>query len=396
MIGTANVIDRVPNRAGAWAAILYVAIAGNMFIALSPIFWGGFSHYLHFDDARIGNIMSSEFFGATAATVAGILYMHRERMNLRTVTFVALAAYGIGNYLTPLFFEHPQGLRVVRFVCGLSSGTTFLAAATAITALKDASRLIAVFYGAPYFTGTVFQPLMQVIFGKWGFETSFLLITAAVVGSVVVFPFFPKFAGQAAAAQDGVATDKPSLTLLLLLASGLLLQYIANSGVWLFFERLGTLSGHTEQTAANVVGLSTGMGLVGTGVAAVLAHKLKPLYGILIGTGIIIMSSIALHFSRALTVYAGSVATFNVMITFLTPFYFILLVKTFHPAKAVIVGNICLMLGFAFGPLLIGYTVKGNDFSASINVTIGLFLASIAFVFVYAIVAKRVQAASRD
>ena len=394
MIGTVQAIDPAPHRAGVWTAILYIAIAGNMFIALSPIFWGGFSHYLHFDDALIGNIMSSEFFGATAATVAGILYMHRERMNLRNVAFVALAVYGVGNYLTPLFFDHPQELRAVRFVCGLSSGTTFLAAATAITALKDASRLIAVFYGSPYLTGTVFQPLMQVIFGKWGFETSFLLITAAV-GSVAVFPFFPKFAGRAAAAQDGVAVGKPSLTLLLLLASGLLLQYVANSGVWLFFERLGTLSGHTEQTAANIVGLSTGMGLVGTAVAALLAHKLKPLYGILIGTGAIMLSSAALHFSRNLAVYAGSVATFNVMITFLTPFYFILLVRTFHPAKAVIVGNICLMLGFAFGPLLIGYTVSGDDFSASINVTIGLFVMSIVFVLVYAGVAKRLQDVSR-
>jgi hypothetical protein len=382
-------ISVTQNRAGVWASILYVAISGNLFIALSSIFWGGFSEYLHFDDARIGEIMSTEFFGATAATVAAIFYMHRNRMNLRTLTYVALSVYGVGNYVTPSFFDSPQILKAVFFVCGFSSGTIFAAAATAITSQKKASRLVAVFYGTPYITGVIFQPLVHVIFEKWGFNTSFTLIAVVVVASVALFPFFPKYASHEIETDTGDGPAKTSLVLLILLSIALLLQYVANSGLWLFFQRVGTLSGHDQQTTANIVGIGTGMALIGTTLAAVLAKKLNPHHGILLGTGAIVLSSVTLHFSESLAVYAGSVWAFNIMTTFLTPFYFILLVKTFDPAKAVIVGNICLMLGFSLGPLLIGYTVEDGRFAASINSTIALFVVSIVFVLIYAAMAKR-------
>jgi MFS family permease len=377
------------NRAGVWASILYVAISGNLFIALSSIFWGGFSDYLHFDDARIGEIMSTEFFGATAATVAAIFYMHRDRTNLRIVTYAALAVYAVGSYVTPSLFDSPRILKAAFLVCGFSSGTSFAAAATGITSQKNSSRLVAIFYGTPYITGVIFQPLLHLIFDKWGFGASFYLIAAAVAASVVLFPFFPKYAGHEVDQGAGGVPAKTSLVLLLFLSIALLLQYVGNSGLWLFFQRIGTLSGHGEQTTANIVGLGTGMALIGTALAALLAKRLNPLHGILLGTGVIILSSITLHFSKSLAIYAGSMWVFNIMTTFVTPFYFILLVKIFDPAKAVIVGNICLMLGFSLGPLLMGYTVANNDFGVAINATIVLFALSILFILFYSVAVKR-------
>jgi hypothetical protein len=160
------------------------------------------------------------------------------------------------------------------------------------------------------------------------------------------------------------------------LSGALLVQYIANSGIWLFFDRIGTLSGHSEQTVANIVGMGTGVALVGAALATLVANKVSPLWGIMIGTALLLISSMTLHVASNLAIYAGSVAVFNAMITFVTPFYIILLVEIFAPAKAVIVGNICMMLGFALGPLLIGYTVRSDSFSLSINATVGLFVLS--------------------
>src|ERR1700733_6995166 len=98
-------VGGTPNRAGIWVSILYVAIAGNLFIALSPIFWGGYSDYLHLSDAVIGDLMSTEFFGQSAAGLAAVFYLHRDRMNLRGVIYVNLAIYVLGNYITPKFFD---------------------------------------------------------------------------------------------------------------------------------------------------------------------------------------------------------------------------------------------------------------------------------------------------
>jgi 4-hydroxybenzoate polyprenyltransferase len=101
-----------------------------------------------------------------------------------------------------------------------------------------------------------------------------------------------------------------------------------------------------------------------------------------------ILSTITLRFSESLTIYAGSVWVFNMMVTFLTPYYFILLTRTYHPARAVTVGNTCLLLGFSLGPLLIGYTVNQNQFGVSICATIGVLMLSVALVLIYAVMAK--------
>ena len=365
-----------------WIAVLYTSIAGNLFVALSPMFWGGFMQYLQYSDERIGEIMSGEFFGATAATVAGILYMHRRGLNLRYVMYAALSVYAVGNLLTPQMFGHPQGLRWIRVLCGLSSGTSYLAAATAITGLGSPPRLVAMFYGAPFITGALLQPLMHSVFEHWGFGRTFLLIAAASAASVALYTFFPRRADNREVAEQGGSIARAPI-LVGILAVALLLQYIGNSGIWLFFERIGDISGHPPQTVANIVGIGTGMALSGTWLSAMLANKLKPVVGILWGTAIITVSSLALYFSSHLAVYAGSVAAFNAMITFLTPFYFILLVQIYSPAKAVIIGNICLALGFAAGPLLIGYTVHGDQFSESVTATVVLFLISAALVVLF-------------
>jgi hypothetical protein len=207
--------------------------------------------------------------------------------------------------------------------------------------------------------------------------------------SALLFPFFPKHAGHEIQSNYGTTPAKTSRTFLLILSIAVLVQYVANSGIWLFFERIGTLSGHDAQTAANVVGLGTGMSLIGTALATLWAQRLNPLHGVLLGTAVMIGSTITLHFAGNLAIYAGSVWVFNMMVTFLTPYYFILLTRIFHPAKALTVGNIALLLGFSLGPLLIGYTVHRDQFGVTINATIGLLVLSIALVLIYAVMAKR-------
>ncbi len=381
--------DGVALRAAPWVAILYTATVGNLLIALSPMFWGGYHEYLKLSDARIGALMSAEFFGMSVATVAGIFYMHRRGLDLRRIIYTALGVYVIGNMLTPFLFEYSVGLMSVRVLCGLSAGTSYLAAATAITGIGSPPRLVAIFYGAPSIVGAVFQPLMNPLFQHWGFAAAFELIAVAAVASLALYAFFPRFADNGEQAQAESLSSMRSSALIGILSLGLLLQYIGNAGIWLYFERIGQLSGHSAQLVANVVGVGTGMSLVGTWLSALLVKRLRAADGILWGTGAMILSSISLHYSSHLTAFAGSVSVFNAMITFLTPFYFILLARSYSPARAVVIGNICMALGFSAGPLLIRYTVHDSDFSQSINVTILLFAVSAALVVLCQLLIKK-------
>jgi MFS family permease len=375
--------DGVALRRAPWVAVLYTATAGNLYIALSPIFWGGFSDYLHFPDKRIGDLMSGEFLGSTVATIAGFFYMHRRGLDLRRLVYAVMGIYILGNYLTPHLFDSPYWLMAVRALCGVCAGTSYLAAATAITGLGSPPRLVAMFYGAPFIAGAVFQPLMHPLFEHWGISRAFELIAVASLASVALYAFFPRFADNRHEVEGEVPSRIRSSVLVGILSGGLLLQYIANVGIWLYFERIGELSGHPAQMVGTIVGFGTGMALVGTWLSALLARRLRAVDGILWGTAAIILSSILFHYSSHLAVFAGSVALFNAMITFLTPFYFILLVRIYSPARAVVIGNICMALGFSCGPLLIRYTVHDSNFAEAINVTVILFATSAALVVLF-------------
>ncbi len=372
-----------------WVAILYTATVSNLYSGLSPMFWSGYSEYLHFSDARIGTLMSAEFFGVTVATVAGIFYMHRQGLNLRSLTYLSLSICVLGNYLTPRLFDSPDWLMTARILCGLAAGTSYLAAAAAITGLGSPPRLVATFYGAPFITGAVFQPLMNPLLQRWGIAAAFELVALVSAASVALYAFFPRFAVNR---RDIEAEDKSSTRsrlLVAILSCGLLFQYVANTGIWLYFARIGEISGHPAQTVANIVGIGTGMALVGTWLSALLATRIRAPGGILGGTAAIILCSVALHYSSRLTVFAGSVSVFNAMITFLTPFYFFLLVRVHSPTRAVVIGNICIAFGFALGPTVIRYTVHDSDFSESINATIALFAISAALVILFTVLNQR-------
>jgi predicted MFS family arabinose efflux permease len=387
-VRSAQALAGSAGRIGVWASTLCVAICGSLVIALGPIYWSGFSEFAHFGDALIGQVMSAEYFGATVGTVAGILYMHRAATDLRKVVYVALGIYVLGNLLTPYLLGSPDLLRAARFICGLSTGTTFLAAATAVTGVKDATRLIPILYGTPYLIGFVLQPVLPDIFATWGFAASFRLIAAAAAGTIALCPFFPKHPGAGEATEVFAGSGKGSLIGLILICLALLFQYVANSGVWLFFDRIGVVSGHSDQASANFVGLGTGMALVGTALSTVLARRLHRFNLILIATGLMVLSTFMLHFSARLAIFAAAVLSFNVLITFVTSFYFLLLDEAFRSARAVAAGNIALMLGFSLGPLLIGYTAHDATFSALINATIGVFALSAIALVAFAVVCR--------
>ena len=376
-------------RAATWTAVLYTATSGNLLMALAPMFWSGYSEYLHFSDDRIANLFSGEFYGSTAATVAGIFYMHRQGLDLRHVQYASLAIYMVCNALTPFLYAVPEGLMFTRVCCGAAAGTSYLAAATAITGIGSPPRLMALFYGAPFITGALLQPLMQPLFAHWGLSAAFELMAVAPAACAALYRFFPRFADDQPEPAGARALGPRSKALLGIISTALLLQYTANSGIWLFFPRIGEISGHPAQLVATIVGVSTGMALLGTWLSALLSQRLGPVQGILWGTGVIMLSSLSLLFSTHLVVFAGSAALFNVMITFLTPFYFILMVRIYAPARAVIVGNICLALGFAAGPQLIGYTVHGSQFSVSIAGTAVMFALSAALVLLFQFLSQR-------
>jgi predicted MFS family arabinose efflux permease len=365
--------------------ILIIAVVGNTAFAFAPLLLSGMSQYLRFDDAFLGSLEGVQAGGGAIATIAAIFFLDRQGWPLRRTALIALTVYALGNALEPVLFDRPGLLTLAFFICGAASGLVWASCATAVTVLPDNSRLIAVFYGTPYATGLAIQPLMPTIFAHWGVGTAFRLMGIAALAGFAVIRWLPARAIGARPQDDRTKATRDSGgragLILLSIEIALLLQYLANSGLWVYFDRLGALAGHTSQVSANIVALGGGMSLVGTALAATFAKRLSPATTIVALSLLLALATLALFEANVLILFASVVFVLNASVAVITTSYFILVSRLpVSPGKAALVSNLCMMVGFAVGPIVFGRLADKSDFSVAIFATAALFILSAAIV----------------
>ena len=311
-------------------SLLVVGIVGTGTIALSPLLISGMSEYLGFGDAYLGELAGASSAGASVATVACLFFLDRPNWPLRSTAFISLLLYAAANIILPTLFDSHGWLIFAFFISGCAAGLIWAASATAITTMANTGRLTALFYGTPYLTGMAFQPLMPSLYAKWGVGSAFELIALACILSLLTLRWFPARAVGPPPPEEGDPAKSGSgrgnaWLILLPVATSLLLQYTANSGLWVYFDRVGLVAGHAHQSTANAVALGSGMALVGTVLAAIFAPKLRPILAIFAISVVMTLATLGLLGAQNYVLFAGSVFLFNAMITFITPFFFILL-----------------------------------------------------------------------
>ena len=339
------------------------------------------SQFLNFDDRRLGELAAAASFGSSLITLSAIFFIARKGWPLRRTIIITLCVYAAINLTIPTVFNQPLMLIVALFLGGCCSGMVWSTAATAITTVRNNERLISVFYGTPYLTGLVVQPLMPLVFAKWGLASAYLGIASAALLAVLAMRAFPIRTVAPSAPVEAVS-PAPRRTVraaygIIIVLGALLLQYLANSGLWVYFDRIGHVSGHSPQASANVVAFGSAMALAGTALAVVLSTRLQPLPTIIAVN--VVMGAVTLLFfgSSQYLVFGLAVGLFNLMITFVTPFFLILLTRiAAAPGRAVLGANICMYGGFALGPLLVGRMTTGGDFSNAIIATAVAFVLS--------------------
>jgi predicted MFS family arabinose efflux permease len=400
----AAVADAAHNAAGpsdlaAAIAILLVSIVGNLVMALFPLFISGMSEYLGYGDGYLGELAGVSSAGAALFTVAAFFFLDRKGWPLRLTALLGLLVFGVANLCIPLAFGEARFVTLLFFVAGCASGLVWAAGATAVTTLRKSSRLISIFYGTPYFTALAIQPLMPALYENWGVGSAFQLVALSCLLGIAALKWFPPRAlgARPPSVEDDSGSRQRLLAWLLMMpvAIALLLQYVANSGLWVYFGRIGLLAGHSPQESANVLAVGAGMALIGTALATALTPRVGARGAIVAIVAISLMmttATLGMLGAENYMLFAGSVFVFNAMITFVTPFYFLLLLRlSVSPGKSALLGNLCMMAGFAAGPYLIGRMADGGDFALATYATSAMFVVSALIV-----IASAAQGKARD
>ena len=368
-------------------SIIMVGTAGNAFTPFAPSIIGALVDYLEFSLETAGRLASLEFWATSLGTVASTLYLHRPGLNLKRIALVCICILVICNIATIFAYGSLAIFSVCRFLSGFVAGIIWCTAAVAVTRVRDVERTTAVLYGSPYIMGAIgltFLPMIYPYYGVSGaYYTIILICIAAVPFLLLYYPEDPRQLPAGEEKNERLTDNRVPWLGLSVLLLALFINYAANSGIWSYFERLGVSYGHAAKTVGPVVGASQLVALAGVFCAAALGGRVGKIKPILAGTVLITISTFFLFYSASLTVFFCATAIFNFSITFLTPYYFILLGRMTPSGRGVLWGNLVLWLGFSSGPALVSFFIEDGNFDSSIAMTIAGFIISAILVLVF-------------
>ena len=373
-------------------SIVMVGTAGNAFTPFAPSIIGALVDYLEFSLETAGRLASLEFGATSLGTIASVFYLHRPGLNLKRVALVCLGILVACNAVTIFAYDSLTLFSTCRFVSGFTAGVTWCTAAVAVTRVRDVERTTAILYGSPYLMGAIGLTFLPVIYPYYGvtsaYYTIILICIAAVPFLLLYYPEDPRLSAAGEEQSEGLSDNRVQWLALGVLLLALFINYAANSGIWSYFERLGVSYGHAAKTVGPIVGASQLVALAGMFCAAALGGRLGEIKPILAGTVLITASTFFLFYSASLTVFFCATAVFNFSITFLTPYYFILLGRMTPSGRGVLWGNLILWLGFSSGPALVSLFLENGNFDLSIAMTIVGFIISAILVLVFSTINK--------
>ena len=373
-------------------SILMVGTAGNAFTPFAPSIIGALVDYLEFSLETAGRLASLEFGATSLGTIASTFYLHRPGLNLKRIALVCLCILVICNVVTIIAYDSLALFSTCRFVSGFVAGIAWCTAAVAVTRIRDVERTTAILYGSPYFMGAIgltFLPMLYPYYGVSGaYYTIILICIAAVPFLLLYYPKDPRPLPAGEEKSERLTDNRVPWLGLGVLLLALFINYAANSGIWSYFERLGVSYGHAAKTVGPVVGASQLVALAGVFCAVALGGRLGEIKPILAGTILITISTFFLFYSASLTVFFCATAIFNFSITFLTPYYFILLGRMTPSGRGVLWGNLIMWLGFSSGPALVSLFLEDGKFDFSITMTIVGFIISAILVLVFSTINK--------
>ena len=373
-------------------SILMVGTAGNAFTPFAPSIIGALVDYLEFSLETAGRLASLEFWATSLGTVASTLYLHRPGLNLKRIALFCLCILVLCNVMTIFAYGSLAIFSACRFISGFVAGIIWCTAAIAVTRVRDVERTTAILYGSPYFMGALglsFLPLIYPYYGVSGaYYTIILICIAAVPFLLLYYPDDPRPLPVGEENSEPLTDNQVPWLGLGILLLALFLNYAANAGIWSYFERLGVSYGHAAKTVGPVVGASQLVALAGVFCAAALGGRLGEIKPILAGTVLITISTFFLFHSASLTVFFCATAMFNFSITFLTPYYYILLGRMTPSGRGVLWGNLIMWLGFSSGPALVSLFLEDGKFDSSIVMTIIGFIISAILILVFSTIYK--------
>ena len=351
-----------------------------------PVFVSALMAGFGISEKEIGFIASAELGGIAISSI--LLAGKIGRLNLRHVALlgcmIALLGHGITLAAGSLWF-----FVLARFFAGLGEGMVLAAGNGGGASASNPDRVFAVAQIAISIFTMLLVGLLPHVIGTWGYRAGILGII------IVIFLWFPVIfsfpASSAVELNDGPVKHSfrfPNLRCGILILGAFALMTVADVAIWVFSEQIGARIDISPNTIGLLLGIATGLGLLGALLAAVISDRFGRLIPITIALLLLAASNIGLGQAETFSGYASSLLPLNLAILFLTPYFLgTLSVLDTHGSWTAATGVIG-PLAYAVGPLLAGMIIIDRAYGAVGWMTGGFSMIAL-FIMAYVLTAYK-------
>ena len=303
-------------------------------------------------EAGIGALFGLEML---ALAIASVWFAGKGTiLNIRRFSLFGLLAI-IAGYLIALASMQLWQFALARFVIGLGEGLVLGAANSAGATASNSERVFGVAQLAISLATMLLVSAIPQLTLHWDYRAGMGLVLAVLLLTGLFLGLLP---GRAVSEQpDNRASSinsLPHLPLGILILLAFLLFSLADLSVWLFSERIGDRVGLSPTTIGLLLGVGTGIGLVGP-VFAIFVHVR---YGRILpfSIGLLLLAGSIFGITHAYNVqtYIVSLLPLNCAVLFLYPYFLGALAEIDSTGAWTTLSAPVVSFGLAVGPIIAG------------------------------------------
>ena len=358
-------------------------VLGYVSVISMPIMVGALMQGMDLSEKHIGLILGAELLCIALSSVvlssrAGVLSLQRIGL-----CGAALALFGHGF---SVFTGSLEWFVFARAVAGLGEGMALSAANSAGASAKNPDRIFAI---AQIVIGVMAMLLVTItpyFLSIGGYKAGLLCLIAVVLLCLPVCYLFPK--GNASPGQHATKVDRtrfPHKKFGVLVLAAFAFMSIADIAMWMFTEQMGARIGVDTETVGILLGIATGLGLLGAAMAAVIGDRFGRLPPIVLALLLLASANLGLGYASHVTTYAVSLLPLNMAILFLSPYFLGVLSSLDSNGSWTTASGIVQPLAFAVGPIIAGTVAGVQGGYQAVGLTTAAFaaLALLTVVYVY-------------
>lgn len=280
-----------------------------------------------------------------AALSANILRPPRPKL-MGLLALLAVAQFGSASA------AQFSTLIACRTVSGVSAGLILSLGMAMIGSRPNPGRAFALYSGMLFGSGVISIPLITRLLLLLGLPGAFVAYGLLILLSLPLVSWLPDYGSAITDARANRTGPREGRTAYVLLLSALLLSFAFNGGIWVLSETLGLrMTGLAAASLSSLLATAMLFGLLGTGLATVLADRGCNLRSMHIANGVLIVSAGMLLAWPSSAGFFASMALLNAAAAFFLPAALSFLASL--DSQGAQWGNLAAQAGYSLGPLIL-------------------------------------------